>query len=203
MCGRFSLGDQTTPEELQAIMDAINRREGDEPVKTSGEVFPSDLVPVVAPDRSRRPGVFAMRWGYGMPDGRRIINARSETAGERALFMDGIARRRCAIPAVCYYEWDRRSPGRDKYAIAPREGLTWLAGLYRLGEAGPEFVVLTRPPASDIAFLHDRMPVLVPGDLVGDWIDPSRDAAPLLGKALNDVRFERQRPENEQLTMTF
>lgn len=193
MCGRYYMGDEDIMLVLRAALEEANRRSLKEGVKTSGEAFPADLLPVIAPDRNQRPGLFAMRWGYAGRDGKRIINARSETAREKPLFADGMARRRCAIPARSYFEWARNGKARGtKYSIAPAgEELFYLAGLYHLTESGPEFAVLTRPPTESIAFIHDRMPVMLPGSGIGDWIDPRADADKLLPFALTDVSFHK------------
>ena len=80
MCGRYWIDDGRESIELTEIIEAVNRRVAIEPVKTSGEIFPADIVPVVASNRRMTPTAFAMQWGYALPDGRRIINARGETA---------------------------------------------------------------------------------------------------------------------------
>lgn len=63
-----------------------------------------------------------MGWGFpGMQGGRNVINARAETAEERPMFRDGVAARRCVVPATGFYEWDadkrrylfRMPPGRS------------------------------------------------------------------------------------------
>ena len=100
MCGRYWIDDGRESVELGEIIAQVNRRPVTGPVKTCGEIFPTDVVPVVASSRRRTPEAFAMAWGYAMPDGKRIINARSETAGERPLFKDGMRQRRCAVPAT-------------------------------------------------------------------------------------------------------
>ena len=74
-------------------------------LKTSGEIFPSDIVPVLANNRQMNIEPFAMRWWYSFPNSRPIINARSETASQKALFKDGMLQRRCLIPASNYFEW--------------------------------------------------------------------------------------------------
>ena len=43
MCGRYFTGDKDTPQEMQAILDALSRRET--PPK-SGEVYPADTAAV-------------------------------------------------------------------------------------------------------------------------------------------------------------
>ncbi len=203
MCGRYWIDDGRDSVELKGIIEQVNRRAVTEPVKTSGEIFPADVVPVVAGSRRMTPGAFAMRWGFALPDGRRIINARSETAGERPLFRDGMRQRRCAVPATRYFEWERTGSHRTKYAIRPVEGqLFYMAGLYRIESGVPEFVILTRDPADSIAFIHDRMPVILPPGRVADWTNPQCSADDILSRAVLAVTCERAEAA-EQLRMTF
>ena len=165
MCGRYRLdaGDR----ELEEVIRALNRREeragAGKPFKTSGDMYPGDRVPVLCRGRSGGIGAFDMEWGYRMEDGRRLINARLETAAQKPSFRDGMQNRRCLMPMSAYYEWEKRGSDRVKYRIAPGEGgLNCLAGIYRLEVDGPRFAVLTMEAAQELSFIHDRMPVLVP-----------------------------------------
>ena len=158
MCGRYYIAPDEEEEDWEEIIAILQRR--GETVKT-GEIFPSDTVPVIANNRSMRPTPFAMRWGYLLPNGKRVINARSETAADRALFRDGMCQRRCLIPASTYFEWERKATGKVKYVIRPRQnGLMYMAGMYRGVDGRGEFSILTQAPAAEIRFIHDRMPVI-------------------------------------------
>lgn len=182
MCGRYFIAEKDTPQEIQAILDALNRK--NTPVKT-GEIFPSDAAAVIANSKRLSPAPFAMRWGYAMADGRRIINARSETASEKPLFADGMRNRRCLVPASGYYEWARRSREKTKYEIADElSPMLYMAGIYRLTDAGTaEFAILTTKPDESVSFLHDRMPVILPRECLADWINPAFDPKAVLSKA--------------------
>ena len=169
------------------------------PLTVSGEVFPDSLVPVIATNRAGEKAVFPMLWGYHIPGiARTIANARSETAAEKAAFKDGWATHRCVIPASWYYEWEHtltptgKARAGAKYAIQPKAGHTiWLCGIYRLEDGYPHFVVLTREPGESIAFIHDRMPLLLPEDCVSRWIDPNANPYVLLASALTDMAAEK------------
>ena len=190
MCCRFFTGDAEDDEELRAIIDALQRRGGGESVAVARDVLPTDTAAVIASSRRLSPGVFAMRWGFSGAGGAPVINARSETAHERPMFAESMASRRCLIPAGWYYEWERRGRERVRYAIRPEEaGLMYMAGLYRLTPAGAQFTILTRGAAPDIAFIHPRMPVILPRDALADWIDPRRDGRALLDGAVEQMRF--------------
>ena len=193
MCSRYALDEGFLPEAWKASLSALRIREP--AMKTSGEALPTDVVPVIANSRAMHPRLFAMKWGYTLPDGRVLINARSETAAQKPLFAQSMRCRRCLIPASRYFEWDKRARETVKYTVgctgAPR---FYLAGLYRLEEDQPVFTILTRSPADSIAFLHDRMPVILPPSLAADWLSPDCPAEALLSQAVTDVDFRACTP---------
>ena len=208
MCCRFFL--ETSPElrpYLEAaaaspLKGAMTARLG-RPLILEGEVRPSDMVPVLATSRSSAPGVFPMVWGFSV-QGRKssLYNARSETAASKPTFRESWASRRCIIPASWYYEWEHTvSPSGnvragDKYRLQLKDGrAVYLAGLYRYEERNgspvPVFTVLTREPGDGIRFLHNRMPVILPSDLIQAWIDPAGRPDEILSSALTDLQFEK------------
>ena len=173
---------------------------GAEPV-TEGELRPTDVAPVLAADRQGGARIFPMRWGFAMQGRAPLINARTETAAEKPAFREAWAAHRCAVPASWYYEWkhdanpDTGKLRKTKYAIRPREeGLTWLCGLYRIENGLPAFVILTREPSPDAAFVHDRMPLILPRQAVSDWIRPDADPRALLPRAVTALRVEKAEP---------
>ena len=187
MCGRYYIAPDEEEEDWEEIIAILQRR--GETVKT-GEIFPSDTAPVIANSRSMRPTPFAMRWGYLLPNGKRVINARSETAADLALFRDGMLQRRCLIPASNYFEWERNARSKVKYAIRPRQnGLMYMAGIYRIVDGRGEFSILTQAPAAEIRFIHDRMPVIFSKEKAGAWLDLHTPAQALLPKAVREVIF--------------
>ena len=194
MCGRYYIASDDVPEELERIIAAINRTNARGEVKTSGEIFPSDTVPVIANNRRREVQPFAMRWGYTRDAGGMVINARCETAAQRPLFRDGMAQRRCLIPASNYFEWEHSAGRKLKYAIRPADSrVLYLAGIYRIenrmGAAIPCFTVLTRPAAAGIEFIHDRMPVMLAGDSRAQWLDMRVNAEDAIAAAVENVEF--------------
>lgn len=197
MCGRYHISGEDVPEELRDIFAQLERRNALASVKTAGEVFPTDVVAELANSRSGEVRPFAMRWGYARGHGRPIINARSETAAAKPLFRDGMLRRRCLIPASDYFEWQRSANPSVRHALRPRGcKMFYLAGIYRLEKREDRleaaFVILTRPAAPEIAFLHDRMPVILPQSRALDWLNPANDPEQILADALAQMEVRPQ-----------
>ena len=167
MCGRFYIAEEDTAEDLQRIIDSLNRRyNGNSPAKTKGEIRPTDIIPVIANSPSMAISAYAMKWGYTMPDGKPMFNARSETAATKPMFADGMKQRRCIIPATLYFEWEKHGTQKIKHAIFPTgSDMIYMAGVYRIEDKRAACSILTRTPADCIAHIHDRMPVILPGKL--------------------------------------
>ena len=203
MCGRYFIDDTMSAVALQEIIDSLNRHSNADQVKTSGEIFPTDTVPIIANNHAMSPSAFAMSWGYTLPDGKRIINARSESAEQKPMFRDGMAQRRCIVPATNYFEWERSGKSKTKYAIRPKaDGVMYMAGIYRIEKGRPVFTILTRDPADSISFIHNRMPVLLPAEIVRDWINPAYKASEMLQEAITNVQYHKaDPPAPEQLGM--
>ena len=195
MCGRYYIAEDDMAEELVRIIEEINRKKTPEGMKTSGEIFPSDVVPVLANSRQQDVQPFAMRWGYSFPNSKPVINARAETAAIKPMFKDGMKQRRCLIPATNYYEWEHLGRQSIKYAIRPEHSkMLYLAGIYHLEKHDdvivPTFTVLTREAAPGISFIHDRMPVILPSKITADWLDSRNDATEVIQAAMLDMEYQ-------------
>ena len=167
MCGRYWI--EQDDAEMMEIIAEMQRL--DVEAKSEGEIFPGDPVPVLCKSRAGRVRPFAMEWGYRLDDGKRIINARSETAAERPMFREGMVMRRCLLPMSAYFEWEKREDGKQKFCIAPEEkGLHYLAGIYRFEGTRPVCTVLTIAAARDISFIHHRMPVILTKGEEENWL---------------------------------
>ena len=199
MCCRFSLTESTVmPSIIEEMMRSplVAAWQKTSSIVTAGEVRPTDVAPVIAPNRSGKRSVFPMKWGFSAQS--LIINARVETAAVKPMFKDAWKSHRCVVPASHYYEWehivanDGKKHTGDKYLIQPRSSeITWLCGLYRFENDMPVYVILTREPGKEIAFIHDRMPMILPEHLVDDWIRPDGDPDALVEEALDDMVFEK------------
>lgn len=199
MCGRVYMAP--ADPELRELVKEMNRsklamrfRNNDnELLQSEGEIFPSEVLPAIASDRQGKQRVFPMKWGYSEKK-RLLINARAETAAERPAFREAWIDHRCVIPASWYFEWehDEKKRAGQKYAIHPEgNGLVWLAGLYRMKNGLPEFVILTRAADECIAWMHDRMPVLLPKEAIGEWVRPGEEPERIIRSCLTKVRWKQ------------
>jgi len=184
MCGRYHFSIEE--KDLRDIVTAAERNIANQSKFApfaGGEVYPSNSVPVITAYESKY-----MTWGYpSLADGRPPhINARSETAATKNTFKAAMATRRCVIPASCFYEWKALANKRqkEKYEFSMlNDDVMYMAGIYSLDN---RFAILTREATPDIAEIHNRMPVVVPKDLIGDWLSGSDE---VLQKAVTDLKY--------------
>lgn len=206
MCGRYYLESGLVPEEeiLDSKLGEKMQVRLARPLTAAGEIRPGSIVPAIAPDRHGAPAFFPMLWGLfpGNQSGRPLINARVETAAVKPTYKDSWKRCRCAIPMSWYYEWQHYTgpAGKpvtgDKFLIRPSgAGKHYLAGLYRLetkeGIRYPAFTILTREPAAEIAFIHNRMPVIFSEEKMKDWISLTGNPEDLAAYAEEEMIFEK------------
>jgi len=203
MCVRFIMYSQPRDQDdfISEMMQSslIKKfRDAGASVLTGGEARPTNVVPVIAPDRNGIKTVFPMRWGFRVPGLSLVVNARTETAAVRPTFRDAWRQHRCAIPAESYIEWEHiaapngKTRTGDKFSIHPaEEPVTWLCGLYRIEDGLPVFTVLTREPPESVRHIHDRMPLILPESLIDAWVDPGRRAEDLLGHAVTALAADR------------
>ena len=205
MCTRYFVKNMTP--ELKEIIEQVDvsplsKRfiNAGNIIKKEGEIRPTDVVPVLAPNPLGDRTVYPMKWGYTNQyrGGSLLLNARSETAFEKPTFKEDWLKHRCIIPASYYFEWEhlKRSDGKivtgDRYIIQPKdESVTWLCGLYHIENDFPTFVILTREPGEEIAFIHDRMPLILPTELVSEWIKPGNRPEDIVKEALVDMIAEK------------
>ena len=202
MCTRFYI--RRDEREIKEIIERIQgsllfRRfiEAGKEVVVCGEIRPTNVVPVIATNRDGKQTAFPMQWGFQLNGRSPLVNARSESAATKPTFREAWAKHRCIIPASWYFEWEHliddagKKKTGAKYMIRPKEpGMTWLCGLYRLEDGLPAFTVLTREPSTELGRIHERMPLILPKERIGDWIDPDHDPAELLRYSLTDMVFE-------------
>lgn len=155
MCGRFTL---TKPQALRAAFPQFRYPEFSETRLPRYNIAPTQGVLGVRNDG--RYTVEEMRWGV-----RGRINIRAESIAARR----GPVPRRSIEFADGFYEWRDRRP--FYYTLKSGEPFAF-AGLWEPGNGAAACDVVTCPPNSLVAAVHDRMPVILSGDAVALWLDP-------------------------------
>lgn len=197
MCGRYARSrSEADLIEVFEVDEVVGARLG-----PSWNVAPRQNVRIIteqpgtdAPGGPVRRQLRTARWGL-VPSwakdpgiGNKLINARSETVTDKASFRSAAARRRCIVPADGYYEWQRLDAGgknKQPYYLHPEGGAPLgLAGLYErwkdpaLPADHPEAwrwttTILTTTACDALGYVHDRSPVIVPGPMLEEWLDPA------------------------------
>lgn len=185
MCGRFSI--TVGPKELEVFLGVMDIE--DFPPRYN--IAPTQPILIALAGSPRAPGsnlparrVQLARWGFvpgwakdpgSMP---LLINARSETAAEKATFRAAMRHRRALVPASGFYEWKRvGGKAKQAYWVRPKGGgIVAFGGLLETwSEPGGSEIdtaaILTTEASSDIAPIHHRMPVVVRPRDFDRWLD--------------------------------
>jgi putative SOS response-associated peptidase YedK len=133
-------------------------------------------------------------WAKDAKIGYRQINARSETLEKRPAFRDAFKKRRCAVPADGFFEWT--GPKEQRQPIwfhRPDGGLLLFAGLYESWQPAPDeweptFTIITTDANATLVPVHNRMPVILPDEVVDDWLHPRQDDLAALSGLLVPAR---------------
>ncbi|MEN9708185.1 MAG: hypothetical protein RIQ68_593 [Pseudomonadota bacterium] len=202
MCGRFAI---TLPPD--ATRDYFRYVEQPNfPLRAN--IAPTQPVPIVLATRDGEGHVSRhfrlMRWGF-LPafvkdpkDYPLVINARSESAAEKASFRNALRRRRCLFLADGFYEWQRAGGKALRPFLIRRQDRLPLgmAGLWEtwIGPDGEEVetaCILTTSSNGVMSAVHDRMPVLLEQAQFDLWLSPDErdtpEAAQMMRPAGEDV----------------
>lgn len=188
MCGRFAL-----TATMKDLSEALNFESLDQFAPRYNIAPTQPILAVVegekGPHGSNRPSRRAVlvRWGLWPSWVKEpanftlLINARSETAIEKASFKAAMRHRRVLIPASGFYEWHR--PSRESgekpqaYWVRPkRGGIVAFAGLMETWSSadGSEVdtgAILTAAANPSFAPIHDRMPIVIAPEDFERWLD--------------------------------
>lgn len=152
------------------------------------EIFPSQMAPII----TQQGQLIISTWGFDKWDNKGIIiNARSETLTTSRFFSPHLKDERCIVPASAYFEWQKVEQGKPiKYRFMGKDIDTlYLAGLIkRIDDAHSTFVIITKDAATDIRFIHDRMPLIFDEEKTEKWLFDSFDESLLRVNSI-DVNY--------------
>jgi putative SOS response-associated peptidase YedK len=177
MCNLYRM--TKTADEVAKWFAAINDATG---ANFGEEVYPGYPGLVLAEGRVRQ-----MSWGFpvvlkgkrGQPlKPKPVTNARDDKL-TTAFWRDSFARRRCLIPATQWAEPEGK-PGqmtRTWYGLAI-DDLFAVAGLWRpTAEWGSAYAMVMTDACTQMADVHDRMPVVLQRDHWSAWLHGSGEEA--------------------------
>ena len=182
MCGRFAF---YSPHEAIVRLFQVDEAPQVEP---HYNIAPTQYIAAVRADRDGRRKLSMLHWGLipwwskEKSGAAKLINARAETVRDKPSFRDAYRMRRCLILADGYYEWQRTTAVKQPWFIGLASGEPFgMAGLWESwrnpadGERLESCTIVTTAPASSIAQIHDRMPVILPVSAHAAWLDPANE----------------------------
>jgi putative SOS response-associated peptidase YedK len=137
-------------------------------------------------------------WAKDPSIGNKLANARGETVAEKPSFRAAFKRWRCLVPASGFYEWKAVAGEKHPYYIRPAgDELFGLAGITELWN-GPDGGVrtvslITTTPNELMRTIHDRMPVIIPVEDYGSWMDPTIQNVGDLARFIRSYPSEQMR----------
>ena len=180
MCGRFV---RITP--IPVIAKKLKAKQLFADLAPSYNIAPSQEIVIINDEGVRQ--LVQCTWGF-IPSwakdpsiGNKMINARSETVAEKPAFRSAFKKKRCLVIADGFYEW--KTEGKRKFPMYIRlksKEPFGFAGLYNVWKA-PDgnllctCTIITTEANEAVKPIHDRMPVILPGDAEDMWINPATE----------------------------
>ena len=186
MCGRYALAFIRGFRTRFEVIDVQAQLE------PRFNIAPTEEAPVIVRDGGNK--ALMMRWGLipswakDVKIGNRLINARCESLTSRPAFRAAVKRRRCLVPATGFYEWRKEASGKIPFYIHLKDNSMFaFAGLHERwiseeGETVRSFTIVTSPPNSLAATLHNRMPAILDSEGEDMWLKEGQ---------LSDTELER------------
>jgi putative SOS response-associated peptidase YedK len=181
MCGRFV--QRHTWHEVQVLYELPDGPARN--LQAHYNVAPTDPVEVARPAADAATELVSMRWGLipwwwkkPLKQLPASFNARAETVADKPMFRDAFQRHRCIIPASGYYEWLKRTDGRQPYFISAADGgVLSFAGLWdrwknsETGELVTSCTIIVTAANELTQPIHDRMPVVLDRADIRPWLN--------------------------------
>ena len=177
MCGRYSLAT-----EIEALAERFGFENGELPRQSLFNIAPTQGVLTVTNGSSLNRAQ-SMKWGLipswakDSSPGNRMINARAETIETKPMFRQAFDRRRCLVLADGFYEWMKIGKSRIPMRVILKSGEPFaFAGLWDTWKS-PEgaqvhsCTIITTTPNAVMEPIHNRMPVILPREAEGLWLD--------------------------------
>ena len=175
MCGRYTLRIS-----VDSLVEAFEIEEYPPSLKPSYNIAPTqEVAAVVEEDEKRKLEMLSWglipSWAKDPAIGNKMINARAETVSEKPSFRSAFKKRRCLILADGFYEWQKTDDGKQPYHIKMQDDSPFaFAGLWETWQNGEEIrscTIITTDANDLMNEIHHRMPVILPPEDYGMWLD--------------------------------
>ena len=185
--------------ERDGLLQAMRELSGDadaqlpEEVRAGGTAFPGTFAPVIVSVSSKEGASFdaapadelfpveVRELGFGWPlewKKESAFNARLDSLLQgKSPWNDALSRRRCIVPCAAFYESHHTEkvassrtgkPVKRRYTFtSPSDAPLLLAAVYQ----DEFFSVVTTEPNSEVAAVHDRMPLVLTVEEARRWLD--------------------------------
>jgi putative SOS response-associated peptidase YedK len=197
MCGRFTI--TLTKEDF---INYLSKYEDctinlDDAVLPNYNVAPSEhIIAMISYDDAYRVG--QIKWGFipsfakDIKNTYKMINARSETILEKAMYKDAIKSKRCIIFADSFYEWKKINNQKIPMRIQLKDQDVFaFAGLWSSYKDQEKTIytatIITTKANKFMSEIHDRMPVILKDNEIRDWLNP---------KTLNPTTYLKAYPSD-------
>jgi putative SOS response-associated peptidase YedK len=198
MCGRISMEAMLGDIVREFGVDSKQARE----LQSNFNIKPTEDLYVITKDQ-----INVASWGLIAPWSKsnsealksqsKAINARSETVHEKPTFKKAFRRSRCLVPATGYYEWATElgdyKPRQPLYISRDDGRILAFAGIHDRwispgGESRDSVSIITRAAVGDLAKFHSRMPMFLPRERWGKWLDPELEDVETIRNLFEDFQ---------------
>lgn len=178
----------TSADEIAKQFEAqLISKEADS-VPPSYNVAPTQDIRVIAEHKEDGRMLETMHWGLvpffskDKKGSARMINARAESVPEKPAYRRAFTKHRCIIPSDGFYEWQKLdSKTKQPWFFRPKDGgMLAFAGLWEVWhdpslpeDADPLFsvAIITTDANKDMEEVHERMPLILKGSDIDEWLD--------------------------------
>ena len=208
MCGRFVA--TTAPQQLALLFDAhLGDVTSTEFVANYNVAPTTQVLTLSCESGDDAPATRVLRrahwgllpsWSKDRSRAASMINARSESLTEKPSFRPLLAAHRCAVIVDGYYEWRTvgvdptvKQPKQPYFIRSPDSAPLAIAGLWttwqdplRNHTEVRSCSLITIAPNDQLAEIHDRMPCILDGDALEEWLASPEAPLHVLQTANND-----------------
>lgn len=178
MCGRYAAAEN--PDELKMFLELPDQTiEALPPNYNVAPTHPVYVMDELSGERALRIVSWGLIPAWAKDAKRPWPNARADTLAEKPSFRNAFAKTRCLVPATGWFEWESVNETKQPFFFQRADhNPVVMAGLleaWKNPESGQwlrTMTLVTTDAASDLAYIHDRMPVVLERDEWSAWLNP-------------------------------